>query len=121
MSERSYNIKLDLSKLKNTGACKLVGRTGEKVCVVIPVEDNNIFLSEKGGMYLDLTATAMKEERYGQTHFIRKSIPSDVYKEMSDDDKKAVPIIGSLSPIKAKSADVSQTGQVADGSDDLPF
>lgn len=121
MSERNYNIKLDLAKLNKVAAVNLTGKTGEKVkCVVIPVEDNDIFLSEKGGIYLDLTAIAMKEERYGQTHLIKKSIPSDIYKELSDEVKKNQPIIGALKPIQSKQAEVTNDAQ-AENVDDLPF
>lgn len=121
MSERNYNVKLDLSKLTKVAAVNLTGRSGEKVkCVVISVEENEIFLSEKGGIYLDLTAIAMKEERYGQTHLIKKSIPSDIYKVLSDEAKKNQPIIGALSPIKSKQAEVTNDMQ-AEEKDDLPF
>lgn len=121
MSERNYNIKLDLAKLNKVAAVNLTGKTGEKVkCVVIPVEDNDIFLSEKGGIYLDLTAIAMKEERYGQTHLIKKSIPSDIYKELSDEFKKNQPIIGALKPIQSKQAEVTNYAQ-AENVDQLPF
>lgn len=121
MNEKNYNIKLDLAKLTKVAAVNLTGKTGEKVkCVVIPIQENDIFVSEKGGIYIDLTAIAMKEERYGQTHLIKKSIPSEIYKELSDEAKNNQPIIGALSPIKRKQAEVNSEMKV-DDVDDLPF
>ena len=62
----------------------------------------------------------MKEERYGQTHLVKPSVPSEKYKAMSEDEKKAVPIVGSLSPIKSKEAEVKAEA-VVDDDDELPF
>lgn len=121
MSKRNYNVKLDLAKLNKVAAVNLTGKTGEKVkCVVIPVEENDIFLSEKGGIYLDLTAVALKEERYGQTHLIKRSIPSEIYKDLSDEVKKNQSIIGALKPIQAKQLEVTNDAQAED-IDQLPF
>ena len=120
MSENS-NIKLNLAKLNKVAAVNLKGKSGNVVkCVVIPVDENDIFLSEKGGIYLDLVAVAMKEERYGQTHFIKRAIPDEKYKSMTDEEKKNIPIVGSISPIKAKQADVTQSMESVED-DDLPF
>ena len=84
------------------------------------MEENDIFLSEKGGLYKDFTAIELKEERYGQTHLVKPSIPSERYKAMTEDEKKAVPIVGALMPIKSKEAEV-KTEAVVDQEDDLPF
>ena len=117
----NYNVKIDLAKLNKVAAVNLTGKSGKQVkCVVIPIEDNDIFVSEKGGIYLDLSAVAMKEERYGQSHLIKRSIPSEKYKAMTEDEKKNQPIIGSLSPIRSKQAEVTESAQVSEF-DDLPF
>ena len=88
--------------------------------MVIPVEENEIFLSEKGGIYKDFTAIELKEERYGQSHLVKPSIPSEKFKAMTEDEKKAVPIVGALMPIKSKEAEVKAEA-VVDDDDDLPF
>ncbi len=119
----NYNVKIDLAKLNKVAAVNLTGRSGQTVkCVVIPIEDNDIFVSEKGGIYLDISAIAMKEERYGQTHLLKRSIPSDKYKAMSEEERNSLPIIGALSPMKSKQAEVTESAQIAnDDNDDLPF
>lgn len=119
----NYNVKINLAKLNKVAAVNLTGRSGNTVkCVVIPIEDNDIFVSEKGGIYLDITAIAMKKENYGQTHLLKRHIPSEKYQAMSDQEKDSQPIIGALSSIKAKQAEITETAQVTqDDNDDLPF
>ena len=117
----NYNLKIDFAKLNKVGVARIKGQTGEKVqCVVIPVEENGIFLSDKGGIYKDFTAIELKEERYGQSHLVKPSVPSEVYKYMTEEEKKSVPICGSLVPIKAKNVEVTKEAEV-DENDDLPF
>lgn len=116
----NYNVKIDFAKLNKVGVANIQGKTGKVKCVVIPVEENDIFLSEKGGIYKDFTAIEMKEERYGQSHLVKTAIPSEKWKNMSDEEKNAVPIIGALSPIKRKGAEVNTESEV-DPEDDLPF
>lgn len=118
----NYNLKLDLGKLAQTAAVNITGKSGiPNKCVVIPVEQNGIFLSEKGGIYLDLQAIALKEERYGQSHLLKRSIPKEVWDEMSDEAKKAQPILGGLMPIKPKEKEVTEEAVVSGVTDDLPF
>ena len=114
------NVKIDFAKLNKVGVANIQGKTGKVKCVVIPVEDNEIFLSEKGGIYKDFTAIELKEERYGQSHLVKPSIPSEKYKAMTEDEKKAVPIVGALMPIKSKEVEVKAEA-VVDDDDDLPF
>lgn len=116
----NYNLKIDYAKLNKVGVAHIQGKTGKVKCVVIPVEENNIFLSEKGGIYQDFSVFAMREEKYGQTHIVKPSLSKEKYERMSEDERKAIPIIGTLSPVKAKQAEVTQEAQ-ADPEDDLPF
>lgn len=117
----NYNLKLDLAKLKKVGVANITGKTGNKVkCVVIPVEENDIFLSEKGGIYMDLACFEMKKENYGQSHLIKQSLSEEKRKSMTDEEKNAIPIVGALKPMKAKQAEVREEVQT-DEDDDLPF
>ena len=52
----NYNVKIDFAKLNKVCVAKIKGKTGKVKCVVIPVEENAIFLSEMGGIYKDFTA-----------------------------------------------------------------
>lgn len=117
----NYNLKLDFAKLKKVGVANITGKTGNKVkCVVIPVEENNIFLSEKGGIYMDLACFALKEEKYEQSHLIKPSLTKEQRERMTDEEKNAIPIVGALKPMKAMQAEVKEEVQ-PDPEDDLPF
>lgn len=105
----NYNLKLDLAKLNEVGVANITGKSGNKVkCVVIPVEENNIFLSEKGGVYLDLACFELKKENYGQSHLVKPSLSEEQRKTMTEEERNALPIVGALKPMKAKQAEVKE-------------
>ena len=95
----NYNIKLDLSKLNKVAVTDVQGRSGRVKCVVIPIEDNGVFVSDKtGSIYLDFSAYERKEESYGQTHIIKPRVGGAKWKAMTEEERKNIPICGSLSP-----------------------
>lgn len=121
----NFSIKTDLLKLKGSFLTNLKGKTATKRCLVIPIDDSGLFLGEKG-VYLNLTAIEMREERYGDTHVLKQSIPKDVYQAMSEEERNAQPIFGSLKPLAPappKEMSVTQTTDTAavENEDDLPF
>lgn len=122
----NFSIKTDLLKLKNSFVTNLKGKTETKRCLVIPINDAQLFLGEKG-VYLNLTAFEMREERYGDTHVLKQSLPKDVYQAMTDEERNALPLLGSLKPLEpapAKQMQVTQTTDAAtavEEPDDLPF
>ena len=117
----NYNLKLDLSKLNKTGVANITGKSGNKVkCVVIPVDENDIFLSEKGGIYMDLSCFALKEEKYGQSHLVKRSLSKEERERMSEEECNRIPILGSLKPMISKAKEVKEE-MSADDTDDLPF
>ena len=61
----NFSLKLDLSKFNGFGLIDLKGQSGQvKKCVVIPVEDNNLFLGDKG-TYADLVCFETPNSDYG--------------------------------------------------------
>lgn len=117
----NYNLKLDLAKLNKVCVANITGKTGNKVkCVVIPVEENNIFLSEKGSIYMDLACFELKKENYGQSHLIKQSLSAEERNTMTEEERNAMKIVGALKPMKAKQAEVKEEVQ-PDPEDDLPF
>lgn len=93
----NFKVKLDLSKMCGVQVVDVQGRK----CVVIPVADNSIFLSQKGGIYLDLLAKENAEPKYGQTHFIKRSVSKKAFAELSQESKDNLKnIIGNLSPFE---------------------
>lgn len=94
-------MKLDLSKLKNACVKDLKGASGMIKCLIIPVADNNLFISEKtGSVYLDCECKEVQNPKYDQTHFIKRRYTKEQYYQMDAEDRKNIPIIGNLSPQK---------------------
>ena len=84
----NYNVKINLAKLINARLAKV----GGKAAVIIPVEDNGIFLTEKGGAHLDIAAWLNDEPKYDQLYSLSikpKGAEKNTY-------------IGGISEMKAK-------------------
>lgn len=125
-----FNGKLNLLKLKRAGIMQIQGRTGVLRCLVIPVEDNNIFVTtdennHPKAAYIDLTAWELKNPKYDETHMIKQSLPKEVREKMTDEEKKAIPILGGLKHVifESQNAASSCAAPIAQtqNSDDLPF
>lgn len=95
-------------------------------CIVIPIVENNLFEGEKG-IYLDLVGFERKEVKEGEdTHLLKQSFSKDKLAAMTDEQKKALPILGNArvssggqrSEPEPKDAN---GGVVADSIDGLPF
>ena len=76
----NFGIKIDLLKLKNSFVTNLKGKAATKRCLVIPIDDSGVYLGEKG-VYLNLTAVEMREQRYGDTHVLKQSLAKEVRSE----------------------------------------
>lgn len=109
---------------------QIQGRTGVLRCLVIPVEDNNIFVTtdennHPKAAYIDLTAWELKNPKYDETHIIKQSLPKEVREKITDEEKKAIPILGGLKPVifESQNAASSCAAPIAQtqNSDDLPF
>ena len=125
-----FNGKLNLLKLKRAGVMQILGRTEVLLCVIIPIEDNNIFISKDENnrpkaAYLDLTAWALKNPKYDETHMIKQSLPKEVREKMTDAEKKAMPILGGLKPANFEAQNGASTCDApfaqTQNLDDLPF
>lgn len=132
-----YSVRIELTKLNKVGVTELVGKTGEKKkCLVIPIEDNPSIYIGKKGTYLNLSAIETPTSSFGQSHILKPSIPTEIFRAMTDEAKKSIPIVGSLTPISAKtqqegvaqdeyqpapSAAPQPSAAAATDEDDLPF
>lgn len=121
----NYSIKADLLKIKGAFVTNLKGKTATKRCLCIPVDDSGLFLGEKG-CYLNMTAIEMHNPQYGDTHCLKVSYDKEVYDKMTEDERKAQPIIGGLHTLARKqqaTVDLMANANpaVVDSYDDLPF
>ncbi len=123
----NYSVSIDLLKLKGAFMRNLKGKTATKKCLIIPVEDcDGVFLGKKG-CYLNMTAIEMREPKYRDTHCVKVDLPKEQREAMSEEELKAIPILGGLHAIEPRPDDeMSVRGTVgADelggSEDDLPF
>ncbi len=117
----NYSIKLDLLKLKGASVIELKGRTATKKCVVIPIEDSNLYLGEKG-VYLDIRATELQNPQYDDTYCLKQKLSKEAYNLLTEDEQKQIPIIGGMRPIERKRNTMNVTSSVdASSNSDIPF
>jgi hypothetical protein len=113
-----------LNLLNLTVARQMVkGKLGEIDCLVIPIEKNRLFVGEKGN-YLDLIAFEIKDPKPDRkdTHLIKQSFSKEVREAMTDEQLKAIPILGSLTVgSSGVEKDPVSDPKTLSADDDLPF
>lgn len=121
----NFSIKLDLQKIQGAFVTNLQGKSATKTCICIPIEEAGLFLG-KQGCYLDLTAMELREPKYDDTHCVKQQVSKELYQQMTDEQRKAIPIIGGLHVLQSRQDNNFQqvtTTTVAqpEQEDDLPF
>ena len=117
----NYNGKIDLKKFKNSALIDIKGKTATKRCICIPIEENNLFIGEKG-VYFDFILREIAEDKrqFGNSHIICQNIPKEKFEKMSNEEKMAQPILGQIKECQA--AQMQATAEVApEDNSDLPF
>ena len=116
---KNLNIKLNLQNLHC--ACRFEkGQSGMVECLIIPIEKNYLFKGEKG-IYLDLTAFELKEPKDKRTHLVKQQLPKEVFKAMSDEEKRDTPILGDVTPFEFQESEPVSSSDPINPDDDLPF
>ena len=122
----NYSISINLSRLAGAVFTNLKGKTATKRCLVIPIDDAGLYAGEKG-IYLDLVAYEQRDAKYGNTHLVKRSISKAEREAMTDEQRRAVPILGYMKELKPAAMQPTTEMQGAqfvsdDGTvDDLPF
>lgn len=134
----NFSGRINLMKLKNSAVVSINGRTGAKKCVVIPIDDNHLFVSadennKAKGVYMDFIAWENRVPlQSGDTHGLKMSLPKDVREKMTADEQKNIPFIGNMKPyeyeaknsadvVDAPQVQVATTNNSPSEDDDLPF
>jgi len=120
------STKINLAALKNA-AIITSGKNKDVDCILIPIEQNNLYRSEKGAVYLDLVGfeTPVDKRKGKDTHLVKQSFSKEVLAAMPEDEQKALPILGNH--IDWDQSGVSSGERVELGAtivadvDDLPF
>ncbi len=120
---KNYKIKADLLKVKGAFVTNIKGRTESKQCLCIPVEGSGLYLGTKG-CYLSLTAFAMQNPQYGDTHLVKVTLDKDTYQAMSEEERRRQPIVGGMHEMEQRTEQVTVTETVTAygaADEDLPF
>jgi hypothetical protein len=116
----NISTKINLAGLKHS-VRTIKGKSGDLECLVIPIIANNLFKGEKG-VYLDLTGFEIKNKVNDSkdTHLVKQSLPKEIYEKQTEEEKKAVPILGGHILWAGGSMGDSTLNTQAEN-DDLPF
>jgi hypothetical protein len=99
------------------------GKLGPVECIVLPIEVNKLFKGEKG-IYLDLIAFEIENPKEGSkdTHLVKQSFSKEEREKMTDEQLKALPIIGNLRVWNGTSeSEPASSMSPATEDDGLPF
>jgi len=89
----NITTKTDLLKLK--GAVIMPVGKNQTECIVIPIEMASLYKGANA-VYLETTSIPLKELKADRkdTHLVKQSFSKDKFAAMSEDEKKAIPILG---------------------------
>lgn len=79
---------------------ELKGKDGQPVrCIILPIKQNNLYLAQSGNVYLDTTGYEYTPEDSNrkETHIVKQKLSKEKYDQLSEEEKKAMPIIGNHS------------------------
>lgn len=131
----NISIRLNIKQLKHVER-EMKGQ-GDKMikCLIIPLEENMIYQGEKGA-YLNLTAIEIKDRSkfsadQKDTHLVKQDIPKEKYEAMSEEQRKAMPILGNAILWGRQESAPVESGEISNSAvdaymnqeeaDDLPF
>lgn len=130
---RKLNGSIDLAKLQHVimtkkGKPNKKGKKKDIKGIFIPIKNNFIFEHENGALYMDIGVHIKdQKDQYGQDGFISQGVPSDIYKNASDEEKQGMqntPILGNVIDWGSGNVGNSQSSAPSvevDEDDDLPF
>jgi hypothetical protein len=116
----NYSIKHDLLKLQGAFVTNIQGVTATKRCICIPIDESGLVLGQKG-VYLNSIAIEMQDPKYTDTHCIKLDLPKEQREAMTEEQQRALPIIGGLHAIERKVESMAVTGTVTPNYGDCPF
>ena len=93
--EESGTISLYLNRLENV----TVDNAGGKKCVIIPIAENGIFISERGSVCANFFMNKVfTPTSFGSTHVLRRKLSKEEFYRLSKDDKKRIKEVGYFRP-----------------------
>ena|GEM_PF-1916942 len=99
-------------------------KSGEQIDVItLPIKNNNLFLSDKGNVFLDLIAfeVAPEKRKTEDTHLVKQSLDKKASDAMTDQEKRDMPILGNMKVWGHAEATPQQATDMPEPDGDLPF
>lgn len=96
----NLTIKVNLAKLD--GASLQTNPNTNKRALIIPVDEADLFVSDRGAVYLDLVAWENHggiPDQYGNTHSVKKSYSKEIRERLGAEGVKNKPFLGSAKPL----------------------
>lgn len=129
-----FSLNLNLRKLKSH-VMKLKSKSGMIDCVILPIEANHFVVTGDNfnAIYMDLNGIVIKNPAPNSknTHLVKQQLPKDVYANLSESEKKDLPIVGNAIVWEARASApndfplevpiVATDNSFSDQPDDLPF
>lgn len=96
----NYSIKIDVKKLNKAFVMPIQGKSATVECICIPLTE--FFEGKKGEAYCNIEIVERKNGvgQYGDTHFAKQQLEKASYQALSEEQRKAIPILGSFQPSK---------------------
>ena len=130
MERNNLRVTIDPLKMKCGIMTIKSPKTGvSKKCLVLPIEDNDIYtkVGDDGKLTVRITFDCWENKevsQFGDTHMVKQSHSKEWNEAHNDDDKRNEPILGNARPIVLKTIEQVNvpTAEVApEANDDLPF
>lgn len=98
----NFGIRIDLLKLKGAFLRNIKGKTSTKRCLIIPIDEcDGIYVGSKA-CYLNLVAIGLRDPKFDDTHCVKANLTKEQCEALTDEEYKAIPIIGGMHEIEAK-------------------
>lgn len=108
----NYNLRIALTKLKGAKVMNIEGKTCTRLCVVIPIDNDEGTVQDSyegkidglpttkplEDVQLNLTAFEFREKKYGQTHGLKASVSRKRLEKMTEEELRSMPFIGNMKP-----------------------
>lgn len=96
----NYSLKIDVKKLNKAFVMPIQGKTATVECVCIPTSE--FYKGKDGELYSNIEIIERKNGtgKYGDTHFAKQQLEKESYKALSEEQRKAIPILGGFQPSK---------------------
>lgn len=130
----NLNVSINLLKMK-AAVMGIKGKESVKKCVVIPIEDNDLFskVGDDGSVSVYLNLTCWENQtpsQFGDTHMVKQSHSKEWNEAHTAEQKREEPILGNARPVVERTIEqvnvptaeaVQGSVQTSNGGDDLPF